>query len=167
MLKTGLLFAALVLIFLVWVPKAGAHAGNIAVKSAECYSAESVNSTYRVWWNNATPTGKLFTKSGLVNSPSPWVEVKNVSGTSGETTFTLTHPKSSFSGGNGPWVSFQIVFSDNYKINGDTRVEGFDWSKCTPPPHDECEDLPGDQPEGFDCTGPSPEVEKITDELLS
>ena len=112
---------------------ADAHQGNIKVTASQCVDGNSMKATYTVGWTNGTSSGKLYTKEGLYSggtSTSGWDFVKNVSGASGSESFTLTH---SFSGSNGPWVSFKIIFSDNYVVGGDTRVEGWSWDKCKPP----------------------------------
>ena len=115
------------------ISPAQAHQGNIKITKTECVSGNSMSATYTVGWTNGTATGKLYTKLGLLGSlntsTSGWDFEKNVSGASGSAAFTKTH---SFTGSNGPWVSFKIVFSDNYVVGGDTRVEGFDWDKCKP-----------------------------------
>lgn len=119
---------------------ASAHVGDLHVTNATCVDSDTMTATYRVGWTNGTATGKLYQRSGLHGqtgnaggSTAGWTFVKNVSGSSGNTTFTVNHEKSAFSGGNGPWWSSKVVFSDGYGVAADTRVEGFDWNKCTPP----------------------------------
>ena len=112
---------------------AQAHQGNIKVTAKDCVDYNTMKATYTVGWTNGTPSGKLYTKLGLYDgggtSTSGWTFEKNVSGEQGSTTFTMNH---SFSGSNGPWVAFKIIFSDNYVVGGDTRVEGWNWNKCKP-----------------------------------
>lgn len=112
---------------------AEAHQGNIKVSATDCVDYNTMKATYTVGWTNGTSSGKLYTKLGLYSggtSTSGWTFEKNVSGEQGSTTFTMNH---SFSGSNGPWVAFKIIFSDNYVVGGDTRVEGWNWGKCKPP----------------------------------
>ena len=130
---------------------ASAHQGNIKVSSAVCVDADTMTATYTVVWENGTDSGVLSQKPGLLNSTSPWKVVKNITGRAGSTTFQITHEKSSFTDANavnGPWQSARIVFSDNYTIEYDTRVEGFDWSTCLTPI-----DVPA-KPEVTDPCGP-------------
>ncbi len=119
---------------------ASAHVGNIHA-SGSCVDSQTASVTYTVGWSNGTATGKLYQRSGLYgqtgnagSSTAGWTFVKNVSGAAGTETFTLNHAKSTFSGtnaANGPWWSSKVVFSDNYGVAADTRVEGFDWSNCS------------------------------------
>ncbi len=121
------------------IAPASAHVGDIHVTNATCVSGDSMQATYTVGWTNGTSKGKLYQRSGLFgqdgdagSSTDGWTFVKDVSGANGSTTFTQTHAKSTFSGGNGPWWSSKVIFSDGYGVAADTRVEGFDWNKCVP-----------------------------------
>lgn len=114
------------------VSSASAHQGNIKVTNTSCVDGNSMSATYTVGWSNGTSSGKLYTKSGLYSggtSTSGWDFEKNVSGASGSASFTKTH---TFSGSNGPWIAFKIIFDDDYVVGGDTRVEGWNWDKCKP-----------------------------------
>ncbi len=122
------------------VAPASAHVGDIKVTKQTCVSASEMQATYEVGWSRGTASGKLYQRSGLYgqggdagSNISGWTFVKNVSGVQGSASFTLNHPKSSFTGGNGPWWSSKVVFSDGYGVAADTRVEGFDWNTCSPP----------------------------------
>lgn len=130
----GLLVTLLVaaVLMVVTAGSSQAHTGNISVTAATCINEDAMIATYKPVWANGTSSGKLSTKLGLVNSGNPWNYIADVAGTDGFTTFDMTHAKGDFSGGNGPWVSFKIVFSDNFVVQGDTRVEGFNWDKCQP-----------------------------------
>lgn len=136
-LVLGLSLMGATAVQIVGMESASAHVGDITVTKAECVDATSMSATYKVGWTNGTATGKLYQRSGLYgtsgnagSSTSGWTFVKNVSGASGSDTFTITHAKTSFSGGNGPWWSSKVIFSDGYGVAADTRVEGFDWNKC-------------------------------------
>ena len=110
--------------------KAEAHQGNIKVSDTACVDSNTMKATYTVGWTNGTSSGVLYTKLGLyggTSDTSGWAKEKDVTGASGSATFTKNH---SFSGSNGPWVAFRIVFSDGYVVGGDTRVEGWNWTGC-------------------------------------
>ena len=109
---------------------AEAHQGNIKVTDTACVDSNTMKATYTAGWTNGTASGVLYTKIGLyggTGDTSGWVKEKDISGASGSATFTKNH---SFSGSNGPWVAFRIVFSDGYIVGGDTRVEGWNWTGC-------------------------------------
>lgn len=122
------------------------------------------------WQYNVTCTGINGTNpNGPIDSVDSNVRIKNL--ITGEVRTFNYHPNTG-----GP-ASFSWTYADQFKVPSSwtyyevqwVQVNGtnYHWQgslKCgNEPPKDACPNLPGDQPEGFDCDGPAPKVENVSE----
>lgn len=130
---------------------ASAHQGNIVVDKTVCVDNHTVDVTYKVSWANVptnaqntvigSRTGTTTFNSGWDDTPATataWANVPRgaVGSEAGSRTWTVRLDKSQFGGtnsANGPWeyAHFPWTNGNTGSRYHDTRVEGFDWNKCT------------------------------------